>query len=337
MVAAVHYLLILLAAYALLSLYVVTLYLASQRLGLRVSELQLGAGPVVWRRGSTPALSLALFPGGFVRVAGWMRDRDDVQTYEQVYGERGFGRRLCVLCAGLMVFVAAGWLSQVARTALYPTQELMLPLQVVRVFERGAAEAAGVKAGDTLRTLGGRPLTDFAALGVAARDCLGCELVVERAGRSTALRVSPQRLPSQEIYVLGVELARHPVNQGLGGAIVEGTERSLRFLGFQIGSLVRAEPDIGPIQITARVAQEAFRAPLESSLLLVSVVAGFLGLLNLLPAPGSAGGFLLLLLMERVRGRQLTPVAEHRVLAGTVATLIVGLLSVWIFYDFAAP
>lgn len=132
--------------------------LAARWMGVRVAEFGLGLPPRLLTLGVWRGIryTLNLLPlGGFVRLAG----EDDPTVPGGLAGKRP-GQRVVVLVAGaamnlmlaLFLFVGA---------ALFPYQEVVLRrVGVLGIIPGGPAERAGLRSGDVILSVGGRPVQD---------------------------------------------------------------------------------------------------------------------------------------------------------------------------------
>lgn len=180
------------------------------------------------------------------------------------------------------------------------------------------AEEAGLRAGDWIKSVNGRPVGgDIDALVEAIGASAGrpMEWVVEREGRELTLTVTPDPetgkvgfYPVPEMRAAGpLETIRYA-----GTQMVRWTD--LIFQGFR--KLVFGDFDLddldGPVkmtQVTYQIASEGI-AELTSW---TAVLSLYLGIFNLLPIPALDGSRLIFLGLEAVRGRPVDPNRESMV------------------------
>lgn len=186
----------------------------------------------------------------------------------------------------------------------------------------GAAAAAGLRAGDRVRAVDGRPVEDAAQLRAwirAAADADGRvrpqRWVVERGGGLVELEVTPRAERHGDGWIgrvgamIGAEPALTLVALDPPEALAEGVRRTwevgtltLRMLGRMVIGEASLRNLSGPLTIADYAGKSAAMGALAfvSFLALVSVS---LGVLNLLPLPVLDGGHLMYYLWEAVVGR----------------------------------
>ena len=160
--------------------------------GIRVIEFGVGYPPRIFgfTRGDT-TYSLNLLPlGGFVRMLG-EEDPDGPESF----ASKGAWRRLAVLGAGSAMNAL---LPVVLLTIVFilPQPVRVTDAAVLEVAPGSPAEAAGVLAGDIVRTADGRQIDNSADLQTAIQLRLGADMVwtVERQGRLDELRIPEARV-----------------------------------------------------------------------------------------------------------------------------------------------
>lgn len=185
------------------------------------------------------------------------------------------------------------------------------------VVSGGAADDAGMKVGDRVVSMGGRPIDAYADLVeiVEASPQKPIETVVERDGERRTLTVTPAAVSDSAGGTIGrigitsklprtrynpIDAIGYGVDQAAGWSaeiartlwrLVSGQE-SVRNLG-------------GPVLIGGLAGQFA-RAGLPFFLNFMAIFSINLAVLNLLPIPVLDGGHLLFLVIEGVRGRALS-------------------------------
>lgn len=211
------------------------------------------------------------------------------------------------------------------------------------MIESGSpASRAGLKPGDRITALDGRPIACWQDLAPALEAGKGTtvELTVRRAGQSIPIQIAPAYgdVMGQKKWHIGVSLRDVVVrqlgwNKALHSAISENVKTCvLTFdaLGKILTRQMSARSLSGPIGI-AQMSGAAYRAGITD---LLSVSAGIsleLGIFNLLPIPILDGGVILLLLIEAVIRRDLSLAMKERVVQVGLALLL--LLTVFVMYN----
>jgi regulator of sigma E protease len=309
--------------------------------GMRVERFSVGFGPVLLRRrrGETEwALSAVPF-GGYVKIAG-MATGEAIEPGDRgAYANQPAWRRFAVIVGG----PAMNYLFAVALAAVmlgtFGLREADPGALVGDVLPGGAAQRAGLRPGDRVLEVEGRP--------VATWDALVGEIVA-RPGRATALRVQAEGEAPRTVTVtpddaggrgrLGIAQGGRLVRAGPAQAVVAGlrltNQRAAEILG-GLGQMVtgrqRAELR-GPLGIAQEMARSA-RAGVAPFLTIVWFISIALALFNLLPIPALDGGRLVFLAYEIVTRRRVDQRVENVVhMAGFVA-LFALLLAVTLFGD----
>jgi len=207
---------------------------------------------------------------------------------------------------------------------------------VVGFLERGGpAEQAGIRVGDRIVALNGREVRRWSDIGgiLQSEPEDPVRITFVRDGE-THVVVTATKILENGRRVLGVygEIVRRPV--GAVEAAVAGIEETARMLKLTVsflfdlvsGRIERSEAVGGPI-LLADFTGEAARSGLRSVLQLTAFVSINLAVMNLLPIPILDGGLLLLLGIESVRGRPVSPRVRLRYLQ--VGVLLVICLMAW--------
>ncbi len=204
-----------------------------------------------------------------------------------------------------------------------------LPPVIDAVEPDGPAEAAGLRAGDRVLAVDGRPVEDWESLVqiVRASPGRGLRLEIERGGQRIGLDLVPEARGQGEERV-GYIGARVRVPEGLFGsqrvvvrygplaALGEGIGRTWDMTALTVRMLWRmvvGEASVrnlsGPLSI-AQYAGQTASLGLVSFLSFLAVVSISLGVINLLPIPILDGGHLLYYAIELLRGRPLSEQAQ---------------------------
>ena len=228
-----------------------------------------------------------------------------------------------------------------------------LPPVIDEVLADGAAEEAGVMAGDRIVSLDGQTITNINQWIdlIRANPDQPLELVVERESSRVILQITP-RLNEQDgetfgyigvknVIVVPEEIRREMLvveQYGFVDATIEGISKTwqMSVLTLKVlGKLVIGEASLknlsGPITI-AKYAGLSAQIGMEQFFAFLAIISISLGVLNLLPIPMLDGGHLLYYLVEIVKG---SPVSENIEMMGQRVGLAVlmMLMSIAIYND----
>jgi regulator of sigma E protease len=213
---------------------------------------------------------------------------------------------------------------------------------VERVLPGGAAERAGLQAGDLVASVDGKAIGDGIEFIEAVRGAAGRTLQVGllRAGQPLQLALTPERDPATGSGIVKLMVAQAPemvtVKAGPLQAIAKGAQRAwdgsittLKMIGKMVSGEVSLKNVSGPITI-ADVAGQAAHAGFGTYIEILAFISLSLGVMNLLPIPVLDGGQLLYYSLEVLTGRPLPErIGEIAQLAGFGLMLMLMALAVF--------
>jgi regulator of sigma E protease len=312
---------------------------AAKAFGVRVHEFAIGLGSKVFgfTSGGTRYALRALPIAGYVQLAGM-----EPGEYDEPDGfhQKPALQRFVVLLAGP---VANLLVAALITTGVLLAQLNADPGEVKSVVASSPASAQGMRPGDSVRSVDGRPVKTSVDILHQENATHGrpLTLVVQRPnGTRYTVVVRPRHDPRTKQYLIGIGAA--PVI-GVGDAVVGGvtfpiTATAVIMTG--IAQLVTGAipggffgPDgaTGAIGIGALTYQAANQGLLDY-LGLIAFMSVALAVTNILPIPALDGGRMVVVLLEKVRGRPFNRDRELAVQrAGLVALL--ALMVVIAFFD----
>jgi membrane-associated protease RseP (regulator of RpoE activity) len=343
--------------------------LVARRFGFKVTEYFVGFGPRLWsrKRGEIEYGVKAIPAGGYVKIAG-MNPYETVPSEDlpRAYGSKPIWQRALVILAGPGTHFLVGAVLYFALFATYgnPDTDKVIVGDVAATLSGDVSPAkdAGLRVGDVVVGVGDLSAPTPDSLGEYVTryakehpdEPLAYE--VNRDGRTMTLRIVPKLVTEAGVTKgrIGFTLGPEPLSLP-EAAVVSG-----RWVGKATGNSVAAIPKIFTQGVgrtfTVLFSDEPRRADDPTSLVGVSRqigVAGdrgdwslflgfaayvtvFIGVVNLVPLPPLDGGHLLLLVWEKVTGRQ----ADYRKLVPISAAVIV-FLSIFaiatVFLDITQP
>lgn len=309
--------------------------IVAKRAGIAVHAFAIGFGPrlVAVTRGGT-TYSLNLLPiGGYVNMAGEDGEAPGVPA-DQTFRAKSVRTRLAVVCAGpaMNFLLAVVLLALVAMAYGVPTR---ISTRVGSVLPGYPAAQAGLRPGDEILAIDGRPMTDGQAIIRTIHTSGGrsLALLVQRGNARFLVHVRARYDARQRVWLTGfsptvVRVRLDPVRALGWGALT--TWRDIVAYLAAIGNLIashRLLDSLGGPYTAVNVLSAAARAGGETFLYFTSFFSIIIGLFNLFPLPALDGGRAAFLVVEGLRRRPVDPRRE-----GYIHLVGLALLLCLIFY-----
>ncbi len=324
-------------------------FLVAKWAGVGVLRFSVGFGPRLFGRtyrGTEYTLSAIPF-GGYVKMVG-----EDPEATEPVdprisFSHQPLWKRAAIVLAGPGFNLLFAFLVFALVFAVYGERVPLERAEVGAVEKTMPAERAGIRAGDVVTAVDGRPIATWEALSTAIRASGGrpIALSVTRQGEALQFTVTPESKPRKNIfgevqgeaYLIGIGQGEEQVAVGPLQAIASAARQTVwvvQTLVLSIAKILQGKIDSsdigGPVLILQTAAQGA-RLGLEWLLGFTAFISINLGVLNLLPIPILDGGHLLFCIIEAVRRRPLE--MRHREIAQQVGLVILLALMTFAFYN----
>ena len=330
--------------------------------GMKVQEFFVGFGPRLWsvRRGDTEYGIKAIPAGGYVRIAGMNPFQEEPpEDLPRTFGAKPVWQRFVVILAGPVThFLMAFLLLAIYFSAVGAPSDSRARVASVQSQLNGGpspATAAGLRRGDVIEAVDGRPIRSLDQVVAYTRAHVGqpIRLAVDRGGRVITLVVTPvlSNVDGQQVGRLGVSL--EPGRQRAGPFVAVGragittarlTGETVRSLGqvfgpagldrigrLLAGSTPRRPSDVGSVVSGARLAGQAVQSGNWDFFFGILIILNvFVGLVNLIPLPPLDGGHLAALAYEKIRRRR--PDIRKLVPLTTVVAVFLILFSLSLIY-----
>lgn len=320
-------------------------FLAAKSIKVPVRQFAIGFGPRLlgFQWGETECRLNVLPLGGYCAFADDVDGEQPIPP-EQLLRSRPIWQRTWVISAGVLFnFVSAWFLLFGSNVGLgIPTNNQIVSIR--RVLPETPAQQSGLQVGDRLLRLAGESIHDFGGFRERLADFKNKPVVItiERAGQTRDLTATPT-----DKGTLGFSPSIRPERvpaASLGAIFAATNEQQYRYTTMLASALYQLftqpagmmDKTGGPVAIVAmgdQVYQDDPWLLLEFAVILSIELA----LINLLPLPALDGGHLVMLALEKLRGKPLPRALEERILV-TGFTLLLGLGVMLIIKDlFTVP
>ncbi|MCL5670206.1 MAG: RIP metalloprotease RseP, partial [Acidobacteria bacterium] len=219
-----------------------------------------------------------------------------------------------------------------------------VPLVIDKTEPGQPASEAGLKPGDMIVGLDGKPIYYWALIVQDLRDGKGkpVDLTVQRDGKEFQVHVKPvyTDVMGLKTWRIGVTIRQTeyvirklPPGTAVEYAVMANYRNFLEtfdVLGKIVTRRMSTKSLAGPIGI-AQISGEAYRRGIADLLLFVSFISLQLGIINLLPIPVMDGGHIFMLAIEGLMRRDLSLAVKERVIQ--VGVVLIVLLFVFVMYN----
>jgi len=198
----------------------------------------------------------------------------------------------------------------------------ILPAKIGKVLENSPAAKAGLKEGDIIVGVNGKPINtwfEFADFMASLKEKQSINLLIKRDNKIFSIMLEPQYNEELKKYTIGiapkfetVTIQYSPI-EAVGKALEKTKDLTVAIYNVVAG-LITGEVSFktlgGPISI-AKFSGEALETGISTFLFAMAFISLQLGYLNLLPIPVLDGGLILILLIETIIRRPLPDKAKE--------------------------
>jgi len=307
--------------------------------GMRVERFSIffGRSFARFRRGETEYRIGWIPIGGYVKISGMTRDEEIPEDLvPRAYYSATMWRKIATIAAGPLVNVLV---AVICFTLMYwvgiPNGGAPTP-RLAQIEVSSPADAAGMRPGDTLVAVNGQRSTDpttFRKLLTAHPN----ELVTVTYSHSGADITRTVRLKSVNangaacnpatqtgcVGHLGVGFGYATAHAGLFGGIRKGSQYTWWVVHETATRIFHTPTQVQSVVGVGAVYTEVAAQGFATVLAFTGVLSLALALFNLIPMPPLDGGHILFAVIERIRGRSLSPAAYERAAVVGIALMLV--------------
>jgi len=324
-------------------------FLLAKLMGVGVEKFSLGFGPrIVGKKiGMTEYMISAIPLGGYVKMVGESPEKElDESLLSLSFSHKSLFKRSLIVLAGpvfnLLLSVAIFFVFfQVSGLPI------MKP-EVGEVQERMPAHESGIRPGDRVVSIDGKPVTQWEEMADLIKQSGGRPLRIEilRDNSTVLVKVVPKLLSSRNLF--GEQVEKYVIGITASGAVTvrqlntfqsaaQGVLQTWQIakltvlaIGKIIAGTISAKTLGGPIMIAQLAGQQA-EAGIINLIFFIALLSVNLGIINLLPIPVLDGGHLLFFLIEAVSRRPIN--LKMREVAQQVGIFVLILLMIFVFYN----
>lgn len=297
-------------------------FLAAKKAGVYISEFCIGMGPKLFgfkRKNDETEYTIRLLPiGGFVAMASEENPELKIKK-DRVLENKKFYQKVLVLIMGIVF-------NYILAVVLFFTNGLIFGSPETKPYigavqENSAADLGGLKKGDLVLSINDVKVNswDDALLELTIKEGkTNYKIVVERDNSKFSTTIEPKVIKDEEgneSKAFGFAVSNIK-KTGFVNAIkysFEVTGKLTRSVFVVLGNLFTGQIGVnnlsGPVGIYSlvdKVKSEGF----ETIIYLIAYLSINVGVLNLLPIPVFDGGRLLLVIIEKIKGKKLNPNIE---------------------------
>lgn len=297
-------------------------FLAAKKIGVYVSEFAIGMGPKIFsfrRKNDETLYSLRLLPlGGFTAIANDKETSPDLRDDQVLENKSALGRFFVLIMGVVFNFVLA--IVFLFINGLIYGSPITDPY-VGKIVPDSPAFIAGLEEGDLILRVDDKKVSSWEDIiletyYISEKDAF--TFLISRDGEEKEITIAPKYEKGEDGeskpsfgFTSGVSKEKGflpALKYGFVGTW-KTTENVFRVLGKLITGQLGADNLSGPIGVFT-VIDDAKASGLENIIYLIAYLSINIGIINLIPVPVFDGGRILLLLIEKIKGKKLSPKVE---------------------------
>lgn len=338
-------------------------FTAAKLFGIRVDEFAIGFPPKLLRVrwGETDYTFNLLLVGGFVRIHG--EDPGEGTNDPRSMSSKPRAIQALVILAGILMNLIFGWLVlssafvsgvQVGASDAHFGTPQDVAVTVVYVLPGSPADKGGFKEGDAIARVSAATAELAPQVGddgatvqafIATHQDESLIFTLERDGKEVNALVKPEEGVVSGKKAVGIQMAdvgllKLPPHLALAQGLISArdlTVATAQGLGGFLGALFQGKAQwsevSGPVGI-AGAGAGAVKQGFSAAAFITALISINLAIINLIPIPGLDGGRLLILIIEGVIRRPLSPKVVG-IMTATGFALVITLMVLVTYHDIA--
>jgi len=292
-------------------------FIAAKASGVRVYKFAFGFGPrIVGFTKNQTEYAICLIPlGGYVKMAGEMgqekgKEKSEEVPEEQRFDKKSLGIRALIVALGPFMNIAT---AVVIFSLIFFTNGIPVVTNYVStVVENGPAEQAGIFSGDKIIAINSTKMNDPNRIADIINRSSGekLQITLDRVGEIIEVFVIPEYDDTYKKGLIGItfEISIEKIN--IFSAFSRGlitTGNIIKLIFTNIMEMITGKVPLeiaGPLGI-AQMTGEVAKLGFVNLLYFTAILSIFIGLFNLLPIPILDGGHIIILAIEKLRGKPL--------------------------------
>ncbi len=280
--------------------------------GVKILEFSVGMGPLIFKKkkGDTQ-YSVRLLPlGGYCMMEG----EEEAVDSETSYSSKSYPQKIAILLAGVTMNVIIAFVA----VTIAICASGVVTNSLGSVLPGSPAEAAGLKAGDTIVSIDGAETDswDDVVQGIDKFDgSSSLEITYKRGSETKTVSVTPKYSEENKDYMIGITAGvtrdffvciKHVPGTAweLGTAMIDG----FRMLFTGEAGMDEVSGPVGLVKVVDQASDYGF----TTYLMLLALVSLNLALFNLLPIPGLDGGKIFFILLKIISGGRINDDMEYK-------------------------
>ena len=310
-------------------------FIAAKKSGVYVHEFAIGMGPEIYsfkRKNDETKYSLRLLPlGGYNALANENEVNKKIKK-EQILENKSFIKRFFVLIMGIVFNFILAIILFFINSLIYGSQ--VTDPYIGDVVEDSPAYKAGIQKNDLILKINGVKVSSFDDVLLETRFAKlkdNYKFLIERDNLEIELNIKPdieENENNEKIPVFGFTSTTRR-NYGFLNSLKYSfsqtyklTKNIFNILGKLFTGKISASNLSGPVGVFS-VIDNVKSKGLESLIYLTAYLSLNVGIINIIPIPVFDGGRLLLLLLEKIKGKKLNPKIETYLNAfGTILLIV---------------